>query len=116
MIDDFPGDLRVARRKSGLSQADCGHLINASTDQVGKIERGIRLPTLRETIALSVLYGRSFESLHGPMMRDIRRQIMARLDTLPDGPRNHPDALRRGRTLETLSHRLLVENQSDHGV
>ena len=116
MNDDFPGDLRLARRQSGLSQSDCGHLIDASTDQVGKIERGIRLPTLREILAFSVLYGRSFESLYGPLVRDIRRQIMARLETLPEGSRNHPDALRRGRMLEQLSHRLLTENQSEHEV
>lgn len=114
MSDEFIYDLRVARRKSGLTQADCGHLIGASPHQISDIERGLRPPTLRETHALMLLFGRSFESLHGPLVRALRRELMQKIETLPDMPSDTPDVQRRQHTLERLTHRLLVENQADH--
>jgi len=114
MFDEFIFDLKVARRKSGLTQADCGHLIGASPHQISDIERGLRPPTLREIHALSILYGRNFESLHGPLMRELRRTIMQKIETLPDTPVGSSEAFRRQSTIERLTHRLLVENQADH--
>lgn len=115
MIDEFTFELRCARRKSGLTQADCSHLINVSENRISKLERGEAMPSLREMLSLSVLFGRTFECLFDPMMTDARRQIMSRIETLPDVAPKNPNALRRGRTLETLVHRLLVENQAEYG-
>ncbi len=114
MSDEFLYDLKVARRTSGLTQADCAHLIGASPHQISDIERGLRPPSLRETHALMILYGRSFKSLHGPLVRALRRELMQKIETLPAVPTGWPEAARRQRTLERLTQRLLVENQAEH--
>ncbi len=113
MFDEFLHDLKVARKSSGLTQADCAHLIGASPHQISDIERGLRPPSLRETHALSLLYGRSFESLHMAVVRELRRGILQKIETLPQVPKGWPDEMRRGRTLEILTQRLLVESQND---
>lgn len=114
MFDEFTFELRNARRKSGLTQADCGHLVNVSVYRISKLESGKTAPSLREVLALSVLYGRTFECLYGSMMQDIRHTLMAKIETLPDGPAKGSDAERRGRMLENLWQRLLIENQSEY--
>jgi transcriptional regulator with XRE-family HTH domain len=111
MFEEFLYDLRSARRISGLSQKDCGHLTGTSLHQISNIERGVRLPTLQETLALSVLYGRNFESLFGPLMRDVRKSILQKIETLPH---SEADDMRRHRTIERLSERLLIDSQSEY--
>ena len=62
MSTEFALDLRLARKKSGLTQRDCAHLLNVHASKVSALEHGKQLPTLIEICTLSLIYGRSFEA------------------------------------------------------
>ena len=83
MSKTFPLDLKVARRKSGLTQADCAHLLGVHRSKVSHLECGETEPTLRDICTLSLIYGRSFESLFSSVFYELRRELRARLVTLP---------------------------------
>ena len=71
----FAQDLKVARRKSGLSQLDCGHLLDINQQRMSQLENGKSLPTIPEICSLSLIYGRSFESLFGSVFLEVRNQL-----------------------------------------
>ena len=115
MFDEFIFDLKVARKKSGLSQADCGHLIGCSNHKISQLEHGDRLPTIREICALSVIYGRNFESLWAEVFRQVRADLETNLETLPEKRGNRPEVFSRAKTLERLAQRLLDEQSTAYG-
>jgi transcriptional regulator with XRE-family HTH domain len=115
MFDDFILDLKVARKKAGLSQADCGHLIGGTNHKISQLEHGDRMPTIREVCALSLIYGRNFESLFGEIFQQVRRDLSTNLETLPDQTSNRPETFNRAKTLERLSQRLLEEQSYAYG-
>ncbi|WP_094035896.1 hypothetical protein [Antarctobacter heliothermus] len=49
-------------------QSDCGHLVSVSHDAISQIKRGQRMPTIRELCALSLIYGRYFQSLYAEVL------------------------------------------------
>lgn len=113
MFEEFLYDLKAARKTSGLTQKDCGHLTGTSLHQISDIERGVRLPLLQEILSLSILYGRNFESLFGPLMRDLRKAMLQKIETLSHDPTGD---VRRRRTIERLTERLLIDTQSEYEV
>ena len=115
MFDEFIFDLKVARKRSGLTQVDCGHLLSASDNIVSQIERGQRLPTLRELCSLSLIYGRSFECLYAELFRQVRKDLMEQLGNMPDAPKDWLATKSRQRSLERLARRLLEETDLRHG-
>lgn len=115
MIEDFALDLKVARRKSGLTQSDCAHLLGRSASKVSALERGTRMPSLKEMCALSLIYRKSFESLFGGLMRDVRQELSDNLKTLPCPPQNSIAAFNRKNTLAALADHLSVDNQTSSG-
>ena len=115
MFDEFIFDLKVARKKAGLSQADCGHLIGGTNHKVSQLERGDRTPTIREICTLSLIYGRSFESLFGEMFGQVRKDLSTNLETLPGRTSNRPEYFNRTKTLECLAQRLLEEKTVTYG-
>ncbi|MEM7241331.1 MAG: helix-turn-helix transcriptional regulator [Pseudomonadota bacterium] len=82
-MNDFVMELRDVRHASGLTQKDCARLLSISEDQYCAIERGLRDPELKEIIGLSIMFGKSFESLFGHMMDDVRANMAACLESLP---------------------------------
>ena len=110
MFEEFILDLKVARKKSGLTQDDCGHLIGGTSHKISKLERGERPPTIREICALSLVYGRSFESLFGEMFAQVRKDLSQNLETLPEPEKRRPGGFNRSKTLEGLAERLLEES------
>lgn len=116
MFDEFIFDLKVARKRSGLTQVDCGHLLGASDNVISQLERGQRPPTLRELCALSLIYGRSFDSLYADLLREVRDDLMEQLGSMPNAPKDWPAGQVRQRTLERLAQRLLEEADAGHGV
>ncbi|WP_172299998.1 helix-turn-helix transcriptional regulator [Pseudoruegeria sp. HB172150] len=115
MFKSFNADLRLIRKRSGLTQADCGHLIGGKLHQISMIERGRRAPTIEEICALSILYGRSFEDLYAEAFEKTRRNIAVHLETLPEAPRDWPRGHIRSRTLERLAERLAEESNLTDG-
>lgn len=60
-------DLKVARRKAGLTQSDLAHLLEIKKSRVSKIERGMKQYRFREIVALSLIYDRSLYQLAEPL-------------------------------------------------
>lgn len=114
MSTEFALDLKLARRKAGLTQRDLAHLLGAHQGLVSELEHGRRGPTLPEIVTLSLIYGRSFESLFAEIMRDARRDIRDRLRTLPGDVRSYVGTFNRAGFLKRLEHRLVAEDP-DHG-
>jgi transcriptional regulator with XRE-family HTH domain len=106
MFEEFLFDLRIARKKSGLTQADCGHLMGVSSNIISQIELGERTPTAREICALSVIYGASFESFYSENMQLVRSVMSENLDSMPDAPEGWLAIESRTRTLVYLSDYL----------
>lgn len=114
MFDEFIFDLKAARKMSGLTQKDCGHLIGGSEYRISQLERGQRLPTIREICTLSLVFGKNFESLYGAVFDEVRKVLDDRLGNLPEPEKTIPGHHNRARTLERLRQRLLEESGKRH--
>ncbi len=115
MTTKFALDLRVARRKSGLSQQDCAHLLDVKQSRMSKLESGKRLPTVQEICTLSLIYGKSFESLFGSVFKNARQVLRDQLATMPNSSRHWLGRLNRNHTLNAIAGRLELPNPKDHG-
>lgn len=113
MIKDFALDLKVARRKSGLTQADCAHLMGGTSSKICQLEKGIRTPALKEICTLSLIYGKSFESLFGAIFHDIRTELAENLTTMPESGENWAGTFNRQHTLERVG-KDLIANLEDY--
>ncbi|RMF34013.1 MAG: XRE family transcriptional regulator, partial [Alphaproteobacteria bacterium] len=114
MSTQFALDLRVARRKAGLTQRDVAHLLAAHQSAVSDLERGRIRPGLTQIVTLSLIYGRSFECLFAELIQEARRDLLERLETLPKEVRSFAGTFNRPATLERLRHRLTAELK-EHG-
>jgi transcriptional regulator with XRE-family HTH domain len=112
MHSSFSHDLKTARRRSGLSQADCGHLLNSNKRRMSALESGKVLPTVPEICTLSLIFGRSFESLFGSVFFDVKSDLKARVATLPESPSNWLVRFNRQHTLNQIAERLEDSNSS----
>ncbi|MHA7773857.1 hypothetical protein [Roseibium sp. M-1] len=81
---------------------------------MSSLETGKVLPTVPEICALSLIFGRTFESLFGAVFEDIRTDLKARLATLPTRNRNWLERFNRKHTLNSLAERL--EAKHSHRV
>ena len=115
LSNTFALDLRVARKKSGLTQADLAYMLGASRGKVSHLERGETLPTVRDICTLSMVYGRSFESLFAPVFEEITKKINGRLSSLPDAPKGWLGRYNRRNTLSKLAARINERGAQDHG-
>jgi len=109
MNTQFALDLRLARRKAGLTQADTAHLLGVRTPRLSLLEHGRKRPTLVEVCTLSTIYGRSFESLFAAIMEEVRLAIRERITTLPTKVRQCGATLNREASLKSLERRLWEE-------
>ena len=106
MINEFTLDLKVARKRSGLTQIDCAHLLSIHPSLISQTENGKRMPTIREICTLSLVYGRSFESLFAGIFADARGDLQERLATMPEAPKHWLGRHNRQHTLGRLADRL----------
>ena len=72
------------------------------------------LPTLGQVVTLSLIYGRSFESLFSQVMRDARQALKERLASLPDNVRTYVGTFNRASSLKRL-HQRLADEDPGHG-
>lgn len=114
MTTEFALDLSLARRKAGFVQSDIAHLLASHQSRVSELEHGGKLPTLTEIVTLSLIYGRSFESLFSMIMADARRDLQARVETLPVEVRTYVGTFNRSASIERLRDRLAAED-TEHG-
>lgn len=115
MSTQFSLDLRVARRQAGFTQRDIAHLLDAHQSLVSDLERGRKEPTLVQIVSLSLIFGRSFESLFTAVMLDARRDLRRRLKMLPDDPRQYVGTFNRQSSIDRLRDRLEADDP-DHDV
>jgi len=110
MYQEFALDLKVARRKSGLTQVDCAHLLGVHETLVSQMENGRRMPTVKEICSISLIYGRSFESLFSGVFREVSSDLKERLITVPEAPKNWLGALNRQSTFNRMARNLANDN------
>ncbi|WP_299919338.1 helix-turn-helix transcriptional regulator [uncultured Roseobacter sp.] len=113
MSTQFALDLRLARRKAGYTQGDMAHLLSSHQSLVSELEQGQRGPTLEQIIELSLIYGRSFESLFEALLADRQKALRRRLRRLPDPGKQTANMFNRTSSLKRLKKRL--ESQIKHG-
>lgn len=113
MTTEFALDLGLARRKAGFVQSDIAHLMASHQSRISDLEQGRALPTLTETVTLSLIYGRSFESLFSMIMADARRSLKSRVRTLPKDVRNYVGTFNRASSIDRLKDRL-AQDENGH--
>ena len=106
MIHEFSLDLRAARRNSGLRQVDCAHLMGAQKSKISNLETGRQRPTVRDICTLSMIYGRSFESLFSGMFDEVRADLAMRWPDLPTPGHQFKRRQSREKTLQKLEERI----------
>lgn len=106
MSTQFALDLRVARRKAGFTQRDIAHLLDVHQSHVSDLEQGRWRPDLREIVTLSLIYGRSFESLFAEVMQESRERLVKRLERMPTDTRRFIGTQNREASITRLRRRL----------
>ncbi|MCK0104266.1 helix-turn-helix domain-containing protein [Pseudohalocynthiibacter sp. F2068] len=106
MIQEFTLDLRAARRNSGLRQVDCAHLMGVHKTKISNFENGRQRPSIKDICLLSMIYGRSFESLFAGIFEEVRQDLADNLPSLPEPTPHYGRRLNRERTLRSLEGRL----------
>lgn len=109
MKSQFALDLRVARRNAGLTQRDCAILLSIQPSRFSDIETGKCLPRFAEICALSLIFGRSFESLYAAQFDGARDALRATILKLPKDTRVYVGTKNRESTIERLAIRLAEE-------
>ena len=115
MSTEFALDLRLARRKAGFTQRDIAHLLGAREALVCEMEQGRKRPTLEQIVTLSLIYGRSFESLLAELMKSARDQLRKRILRMPTGVRSYVGTFNRDASIERLAQRL-ADDEAKYGV
>lgn len=113
MSTEFSLDLRLARRKAGFTQRDCAHLLGVPPAKLSQLESGERLPTVLQICTLSVIYGRSFESLFGAMVATAKASLRTKILTLPKNVRYCAGTRNRNHSIDKLAQFLAEESQSN---
>lgn len=103
---EFSLDLRVARRRSGLTQADCAYLLGIDPTRISKLEAGTTLPTALELSILFLIFEDSAEHMLQNIALYFGHFLKERLRRMPDAPRNWKDTRSRDKTLAVVRERL----------
>jgi transcriptional regulator with XRE-family HTH domain len=106
MHKTFGADFRAARRRSGLTQEDCAHLLDIDQSQVSKLEAGKVEPTLRQLTTCYLVFGTWSRPLWNGVLRDLVDELRERLLTLPAEQSSWPQKAARRTTLDTLGRQL----------
>ena len=107
--------LRVARRKSGLTQVDCAHMLDVHKSKISLLEQGKVLPNTSEICTLAFIHGLSLNSLFDNIMEDARETIKNRLATLPAISNKWLGRFNRQHTLNRIAARLDESDPQGYG-
>lgn len=99
--------LRTYRLRTGLSHDDMAFLLGRSIhgSNVGKHERGNRLPLLRNVIAYEIVLGARLSELYEGMYEEVRLEVLTRvraLHGLIERKRRGPHRVLKLASLQTL--------------
>lgn len=110
-------DLKAARRKAGLLQSDLAHLLNIDRSKVSLLESGKLWPSLPQITMLSLIYGKTIESLLTGLRDDVVNRLVAKLANMPPVALNRADTFNRAYTLSQLAIRLeAITRRADAGA
>jgi transcriptional regulator with XRE-family HTH domain len=105
-MQNFAHTLSVARRQAGLSRTECAHLMGISLSHMSRLERGKADPQVTDFCGVALLFGRTMESLSGPLFAERAREMKERLFDLPEPRRHWLGQFNRTNALERLSDRI----------
>ena len=105
-MQDFSHCLADARRKAGLSQAECARLLGVSQSHISRLELGRAVPSVTDLCGIAVLFGRTMEFLVEPIFQDRALTIRQRLFDLPDPRAGWLGRFTRNNTLRNLEARV----------
>lgn len=77
-------DLKIARRRSGLSQSQVAHLLGVHRTRLSKLEKGRRPATAHELATLSVIFSLPLSELGRTSIHEIHGELRERLDHFPN--------------------------------
>lgn len=110
MKENLTLDLRVSRRRAGLSGQDLAHLLDCSLERVSKLENGHARISADEFLILSLVYV-DIHSWPERMLQAIVPALKERLADMPDEPSLWAHAHEaRLETINGLSDRLQALN------
>jgi transcriptional regulator with XRE-family HTH domain len=113
MHQDFALELLLARRKSGLTQEDCGHLLGTDNTRISKFESGARQPTKAELLILCFILELPVDRLVQKVAKTQLPALRMRINTMPKCPRHWRGWKRRRETLHSLVEKLISLAEDD---
>lgn len=114
MTTQFAFDLRLSRRKAGLTQGDCAHLLGIQQSRMSDFERGRQMPSLEELCGLAIILDRNFDALFAEEMKQARAALKARVISVPKNRRLNATTFNRVRTIHRLKRNLKAK-RPQHG-
>jgi len=105
-MQDFSQCLVDSRRKAGLSQVDCAHLLGVSQSHISRLELGRATPSVSDLCGVAVLFGRTMEGMVEPLFRDRAATIQERLYDLPEPRLGWLSRFARSNALRNLEARV----------
>ncbi len=112
----FAHDLKTARKKSGLTQKDCAHLLATQHTKIARVENGKFMPSAYDVALLSLIYGRSYDTLCRTVFDNAASDIRGRMVTLPTPPSSWVVRFNRTNTLDNLDARLKALIKEAYGA
>lgn len=109
-------ELKVARRKAGLTQEDVAHLLGISDTRISRLENGKSNLTVHEIAALGVIYGKSFEGLFRMAFDEVIAAMPERIATLPIRQDNWLGRFNRENTIANIVARLETQPIEDEAA
>ena len=106
MTYDYALDLRVARRKAGLTQADCAHLLGVDASRISRLEAGKTQPTLVEFSILCLVFMIPPGRAVGAVYASEAERLGTRLESMPKCPETWRDKVGRRHSLDELALRI----------
>lgn len=110
---NFALDLKVARRKAGLTQQDVAHLLDIQESRVSRLENGKAQLGIHEIAALTLVYGKPFEGLFAEALDEIAEALPERMSNMPACQDGWLGRFNRENTLSNITNRLLGEPEDD---
>jgi transcriptional regulator with XRE-family HTH domain len=106
MVYQFGLDLKVARRRSALTQADCAHLLGVDQPRISKFEAGTAVPTVVELSILCLIFDRPIGGMSQEIVISVGPSLQERLASMPPCPETWHDRAHRLRTLGLIAQKL----------
>jgi len=106
MSYDFALDLRVARRKAALTQADLAHILGVTYTRISRLESGKTPPTAVELSILCLAFDGDIARLYDKIIKAEATALGTRLGSMPTCPKSWPNWRNRVHTLNAIAERL----------